>query len=131
MRAEINVKRENGRDYEAKLRKDFRLKIDQRLVAVLFGLAFWVWQEYRIEIIITCLNRTPEENKAVGGHKYSAHLEINHRGADLRTRVFNLKQIEAIMEYLSDTWGDFIYVKYHDSGSGKHLHLNISWKYAK
>lgn len=124
----VLFKAENGTEYRARLMTEFRYVIDPRLRAILLELAEWVRVKQEADITLTCLNRTITENEQVGGYKFSAHL--SGRGADIRTWGFSVKQIEAIMTYLKESWGEeFIFVLYHGSGSSNHLHINIRWKH--
>lgn len=125
----IKFKRELGKEYEDKLRFQFYDQIDHRLAAIILGLGLFIFRKWRLYLTITCLNRTPAENKAVNGSKYSAHLF--GRAVDVRTSDWSQEQIDAIIKYLEETWGDFIYVKYHDAGTGNHLHINITYRYRR
>lgn len=112
-----------------RIMNEFSTGIDPRLQAFLLWLTFWIDHNLNKGLTITCLNRTVEENKQVNGSKYSAHLV--GRAADLRTWFFTKDDIAKIIEAVNEYWGDFIYVLYHDAGSGNHLHVNISYKYHK
>ena len=118
--------------YDARLDREFHNEIDPRLRAIIFDLARIMWKRYRKDTILTCLIRSKDENRAEGGYQYSAHLRGSGRAVDLRTSHLSEKEVAGIVEYLNTTWGDdFLYVKFHDAGSGNHLHINIRWKCAR
>ena len=126
----IKFKDQNGLEYQARLEFEFIRTIDKRLKAILLDLADEVQRKFKKDVILTCLNRTEEENRKFNGSPFSAHL--SGRGADIRTWHFNKKVLDFIMNYAYTTWTeDFIYLKYHDSGSGNHLHLSIRYKHRK
>lgn len=108
---------------------DWRDLIDPRICAILLALAEWTMRKWGIGVVITCLNRTTLENVKVGGSIYSAHLR--GRAADIRSYTFTDQQIKGIIEYLDTAWGDFLYVKYHNSGNGPHIHINIRYKHRR
>ena len=128
---QVYLKKENGRQYEQMLEQQFYGQIDGRLRAVYLELNDWVLREFVGKIIIiTCLNRTPQENKTVGGKPYSAHLDC--RAFDGRIRKdFSLDEIKQIERHLLEVWGDFLYVKVHGKGYNKHIHVNIRHKYIR
>lgn len=90
----------------------------------------WCGNEGLPEPTITCLLRTPEENKAAKGVATSYHL--CHCAADIRSRGLNAAQKAAAFSWLrarcpSGAWGLLL----HDVGSGEHLHLerkDPSWR---
>ena len=125
----VYMKKESGRQYEEMLHQQFYGQIDGRLRAVFFELDDWIHREFGKRLIITCLNRTKEENKVVGGVEWSAHLF--GRAIDGRTHIFTREEITKITNHLTDVWGDFIYAKYHNAGTGNHLHINITYKYIR
>ena len=125
----VQFKQENGIEYANELKTQFYDQIDKRLIAVILGIALFCFMRWRKYTIITCLNRTKEENKRVGGAPYSAHLY--GRGVDLRTSHLSDQHIVILIEYLEKSWGDFLFIKYHDSGTGNHLHINIRYKYRR
>ena len=102
--------------------------IDPRLKALLHELSKWVYNNCEGKsLTITCLNRTVEENERVNGYKYSAHLI--GRAVDIRSRYFTDDEIKRLIEHLKYSWGDMVFVKYHDVGFGNHIHINITRKY--
>jgi len=126
----LKLKEENGLEYEARLEVELHRRVDKRLRSILLDLAYEVERKYKKDIIITCLERTEKENQEVNGSPFSSHMD--GRGADLRSFIFSIKQLDYIENYLYNTWGkSFVYVKVHDSGSGQHIHLNIRYEYRK
>ena len=126
----IKYKEQNGLEYKARLDVEFTRTIDKRLKAILLDLADEVQRKFKKNIILTCLNRTEEENQKVNGSPFSAHLY--GRGADIRIWHFSQKELDFITNYLYNIWSDdFLYIKIHDAGSGNHIHLNIKYKHRK
>lgn len=120
----VLFKGENGQAYYDRLYFEFRDRIDPRLRAVLMELGKWAEWHTGKGIILTCLNRTEDENNAVGGNHFSAHLV--GRAADLRSSNFGQAEVQKILNHLTATWpSSQIYAIYHDSGSGPHIHINI------
>ena len=100
--------------------------IDPRLCAILLELGDWTMRRWSKSIIITCLNRTDEENVSVGGRPKSSHKE--GRGGDLRSRNFMPEQIQEILDHVKETWGsEFVHIVYH----GDHIHLNINYPFKR
>lgn len=125
----VLFKRDNGLEYSKQLETEFGGQIDGRLKAVIYEIGYFCYEKWGIKPVITCLNRTKEENKKVGGVKWSAHLY--GRAVDLRTRTMTKQQIDELQKHLESVWGSFLYVKYHDAGSGNHLHINIRYAYRR
>ena len=69
--------------------------------------------------ILTCLNRTEEENKAVGGSKYSAHKYA--RGGDGRSRIYSDSE--------STFPGEKVNFKFEVKNSKVGLTGNLKFKY--
>lgn len=118
MRAELGFKRED----EALLRHQFRTVTHTVLQAILFGAAFWLWVNYNIVLTITCLRRTPDENKAAKGKPTSRHLETPCPAVDIRIRDLQKEAILGLVDYLTRTWGDKVYVLLEKD----HIHLQLS-----
>lgn len=137
----VHFKTENGQEYGQRLVHEFQEDIDNRLKAVLLELGEWTLYCYNKPVVVTCLNRTKEENDKVNGHENSAHLfDPNDpllniypgRAADIRSWAFMKDQIPKIVNHLEKVWGkEFLNVKYHNSGSGDHIHINIKWSYRR
>lgn len=114
---------------QLRLKKEFRAEITGMLRAVLLDLAFFTWSSFHIKLLITCLIRTKAENKKINGRPYSAHIRGD--AGDSRSWIFTKDQIAIIEKYLKHTWGDIVHFKYHDAGSGAHMHINVNWPYHK
>ena len=113
-----------------RLVNEFRFKIDLRLQAVLYELATWTARTLSKSVVVTCLLRTPEENEAVNGRPNSSHLD--GRAADIRTYLFAKPEIDLIIKHLDEVWGsEFLHTKFHDPGSGFHLHMNINFPFKR
>jgi hypothetical protein len=118
MRAELGFKHEE----EAVLRHQFRTATHPILQAILFGAAFWLWVNHSIVLTITCLRRTPDSNKAAGGKPTSRHLETPCPAVDIRIRDLSKEAITGLIDYLTKTWGDMLYILLEPD----HLHLQLS-----
>ena len=125
----ITYKKDKDLSKYVGMKKEFQHQIDGRLKGILLELDDWAYDMYRIPTVITCLNRSKEENERLGGVPWSAHLF--GRGADIRSHHYTEKMIQSIVRHLEETWGDMIFIKYHDSGSGDHIHINIKYAYRK
>jgi hypothetical protein len=121
------------KDASGRTTLEFFNKIDGRLRALIYDLDGYVDRTFNKKLIITCLNRTEEENKADKGKPYSAHLF--GRAVDIRAKdpvtnrwYFNPEQQEQIKDYLEKTWGkDFISVNIDPHGTAPHIHININY----
>lgn len=121
----IQYKTEKGLAYHDRLELEFFHRIDPRLRGILWVLDDWSVRTTGKNIIITCLNRTEEENKAVGGYKWTAHYV--GRAGDLRAHLFSDIEIERLIAYAKEVWGeDFIYIVCHGEGPNRHIHININ-----
>lgn len=122
-------KKEYGKDYQDRLSFEFSNQMDRRLVAVYYEADDWLYRTYGKRVVITCINRTPEENKKVNGSKWSGHLF--GRAYDWRTFTMDTDQIKGLQSHLTDVWGSLVYVLYHDAGHGSHLHVGIPYKHRR
>lgn len=105
-------------------------RIDPRLEGVIRDLAAVTGRVFSKDLTITCLFRSEAENDAVGGYEFSAHLV--GRGGDLRSRNFSDEEKKSIDTYLHKVYGkDYLYWKFHNSGHGEHLHLNIRFTHGR
>ena len=118
MRIEIAFKHQN----EAQLRNEFRTRTDNIIRAISWDLAFWLYCNYHITLLITCLWRSPTYNKKEKGSSTSRHLEEPCKAVDCRIRDWPKEAIPATISYLKDTWGDLIYVE----GESDHIHIQLS-----
>lgn len=114
---------------ERRLGNELQNVVDFRVKALLEDLAWFVRNTMQKDVVITCLIRTAEENKAVNGVPNSAHL--SGRAADIRSTIYTEEEIGVINAYLTKIWGPLVYFKWHNSGSGMHIHININKAYAK
>ena len=121
---------DEGTANHSRLYNEFHHKLDVRLKAILIEAGVWSQNVLGKQLIVTCLLRTKEENEAVGGRPQSAHLEA--RASDLRTRHLNTEQEEKLKAHLENVWGsEFLHVLIHDSGAGRHMHLNINFPFKR
>ena len=126
----VLFKKENGAEYQNKLRQQFYYQIDPRLRAVNMEAALWVYDQFRKKWIITCVNRTKEENKKVGGSQFSAHLDA--RADDVRSWTFEKSEKIQIVKHLYEVWGqDFLYVIHHTTNNAEHFHINIRYHHKR
>jgi hypothetical protein len=110
---------------EARLNVEFHNpRLHWVLKYVLLGLAEYLREVHDVQLVVTCLYRTPEENKADGGLPQSAHLDW--RAADIRTWSFTPEIEEATLKHLTGTWGvEMLCAKIH--GKNRHLHINVNY----
>ncbi len=118
MRIEIDFKHQSA----AELRNEFRNRTDHIIRAVSWDLAFWLYVNYHITLLVTCLCRNEEYNKREGGSPTSRHLEIPTKAIDYRTKDWPKKAVPLAVKYLEDTWGDLVWVLLEDS----HIHVQLS-----
>ena len=112
------------RQSEAKLRNEFRTHTDGILRAVTLDFAFWLYCNYHIVLVVTCLCRDKGENKSVGGSPTSRHLEKPCKAVDYRIRDWPKEAVSGAKKYLEDTWSDLVWVLVEKS----HIHLQLSRK---
>ena len=112
------------RQSEAKLRGEFRTHTDSILRAVTLDFAFWLYCNYHIVLVVTCLCRDKEENRSVGGSPTSRHLETICKAVDYRTRGWPEEAVTAAEKYIEDTWSDLVWVLVEKT----HIHLQLSRK---
>lgn len=121
---------DEGQAHSDRLHTEFNHKIDVRLKAILIEGAMWSQNVLGKQLIITCLLRTEEENEAVGGKPLSAHKEA--RAGDLRTRHLTPEEEEKLKAHFQNVWGKaFLHVIIHDSGAGRHMHVNINFPFKR
>lgn len=131
-----------------RIMREYHQGIDQRLAAYLDRLDRYTLLRWNKSVMVTCLNRTPEENRAVGGVPFSSHIPILPngerpkteaemaralgRGADIRTKdpvtgrwYFTPEQQEEIKNTLLEWLGPvFVFVKIE----ADHIHININYR---
>ncbi len=72
--------------------------------------------------ILTCILRTPEENKAVGGHPRSFHLTA--RAIDFRTRHYSTWELELVEAWFRNRCKPPRFdVVTQPHGTGPHIHV--------
>lgn len=113
-----------------RIQTEFRREIDRRLAIILTDLDHWLCDMHDYyNLTITCLMRTEEENKKVGGRPFSSHL--TGRAADIRTWNMKPELKDAIQRYLWKTWGkEFLHVVVSEHGTAPHIHVNINYPFA-
>ena len=123
------LKKEYGKEYQDRLSFEFAGQVDRRLVAVYYEADDWCYRTFGKRVIITCINRTQEENRKVNGSQWSGHLF--GRAMDWRTFHLTADEIKGLQSHLAGVWGSLIYVLYHDAGHGSHLHVGIPYNYRR
>lgn len=124
------------KDQTSRTMQEFKNEIDPKLRAVLLELDHFTVHQFGINLTITCLVRTPQEQMRLNprrpksSHVPDVELRFYGRGSDTRSRVFSSKQIDKINWHIKNTWGDVIHFKHHDSGSGDHFHINVNRAFA-
>lgn len=104
--------------------------LNPHLRAVLLELADFLRRQHDIRLVVTCLWRSEEENRMVGGAPKSSHL--TWRAADVRTYDWPAPVKQIAVQHLTKLWPrDMLFVKVHDSGTGEHMHLNINYGWAE
>ena len=113
----------------ARLRKEFHDdRLDIRLRGFLLDLSLWqatspaVPECDRRYLFLTCINRTKEENKAVGGHQYSGHMDW--RCVDFRANDLLPGTIGIILDRTAKRW-PLIHLICHGKGPNRHFHAGI------
>jgi hypothetical protein len=124
---ELQFKGAVGSDAELRLKQEFRTQVTGMLRAVLLDAACFAWIRWHVKLLVTCLIRTEAENKATNGNPKSAHFRGD--AGDLRSHNLTAPQIEELEEYLRHTWGPIVHFRYHDAGTGPHIHINVNYPY--
>jgi len=70
-----------------------------RLVKVLTMVTLYCELEFKKDVVVTCVRRTPEENAAQGGIPNSPHTVWN--AADLRSSTFSSTEIQKVVTFLN------------------------------
>ncbi len=104
-----------------------------------------VWEPLRIEflrfcrqcvtdlgtppLVVTCLGRTQNENRAVGGKANSLHLVLPCRAIDIRRRGFDqyAGQMRVIWQSRGPGW-DFVIEGPPFNNKSPHFHLEADWR---
>ncbi len=127
----INFNAAIGTDKYRKFLADWNGGIDPRLKAFFLVLADHVMQKYNQGLTITCLVRSIEYNRLIGGNTRSAHLPTEGRAGDFRSRTFTKIEAAEIVAWTKMVWGNFIHIIHHDSGNGEHFHANINHSFKR
>ena len=111
---------------EIRLEDEFKsYRLNQHLRAVLLDLGWYMRHRRDMQVMLTCIYRTPNENKAVNGNPLSAHLDW--RAADIRTRDLKVAEVDDMVNHLRALWPlEMLHVIVHNSGAGPHMHININ-----
>ena len=118
-----------------KLMAGYYEELDPRCRAILLELDEWLEWKFNKGIVITQIGRTLEENKAIGGFEFSAHIireDEYVRAVDFRSRIYTEEEKIAIVNHLEKTWNrhvKFIHIVATTHGTGPHIHVNIRWMY--
>lgn len=99
------IKFKDADDQGARLLEEWRV-LHVLLRGAILSLADWLsWTYQKRTLVITCLHRTPEENKAVGGVPHSLHTR--DRAADIRNWPY-MSDNARILKAIKTWWVDNI-----------------------
>lgn len=92
-----------------------------------------MFQEFHVDMIVTCVNRSLTENQAVGGVEKSAHIPVNGIGRAVDLRSFHLTdyQKKFLVAYVKARWGSVVHCILHEGGTADHFHLNVNYQYSR
>lgn len=96
--------------------------IDPRLRAVLFFAAWWLFSTRSLPMVVTCLNRTKDENTQAGGHPMSVHL--CGRGADIRLHGWGEEIEQAFAVAIQSVFPWCAVIRESD-----HIHIGIRYEF--
>lgn len=99
-------------------------QIHPLLRGMIFYCGWYVYEECRQRIVVTCLIRSVQENKDVGGMAKSSHLYA--RGGDLRIHNIPRDVRWSMMCEVKEMYGMKIHILEH----GNHIHSNVNRAYA-
>lgn len=111
-----------------RLMDEFNKQIDPRLQTMARQLADRMWEKYRVDLMVTCIVRTPEENAAAGGLPQSSHLRKD--AIDFRSSNLTEEQANYAVAFVLATWGPVMHAIYEKGGTAFHLHINLNWGYS-
>lgn len=131
----VKVKDDNDR-----LKKELEsLKVQNKpLYDILFDLADWVKDQFKKDLIVTGIFRTPEEQALI--YKNDARYKVRpfkspHQfwdAFDLRDTIFTQDEIPKIVQHLNDTYNPTNGYKWtamnHTVGLGWHFHVQYRKK---
>ena len=116
----LGYDQDEGAGHASQLELEVRSWLSPLLFSVLMGLTFDVYRRTGYKIVVTCVNRSEAQNKAVGGYEHSGHLK--GYAVDIRTRNMTPEVLEYVLEYLEANWSRyFIYSIYHNH----HIHIGV------
>ncbi|MBI4916886.1 MAG: hypothetical protein HY825_13645 [Acidobacteria bacterium] len=116
-----------AREWDRPVAEQQRVISDMLRVLVLETVLF-AWEVGWWPVVLTCLLRTPDEDRALGG----SGLHPAGRAADIRTRDVDPAKVAAVVDRLNARWdyhpGDKKGLQVAVSkphGTGPHLHLQV------
>jgi len=117
---EIKFDEDDGSDHAQELEVELLNWLSPLMVAVMLGLSLDLKRRFNYIPTITCVNRSDEYNKKVGGWEFSGHL--TGYCLDIRTRDMAEEIIDWTVNYLNSHWSKhFLYVIYHK----QHIHFGV------
>lgn len=128
----IGFKEENGPDYQKRLEDEFWNHLDPRMCGMAHDLGFGLYRKAEKQLILTCIGRTKEENDAVGGSEYSAHLFRNAccHAWDARVHHLTGEEVDWCVRRIKNRWDPKVYyVVVHGKGPNRHLHTNVRYNH--
>lgn len=112
-----------------RLEREFNYDVDPVLRGVAIDANIYMMNKYGIAMVITCIERSVQENVEVGGVPNSSHITevgfycraIDFRTIDLLTRA----QVDDFIAYIKHVHGQRIHVIFHKN----HIHMNVNKRY--
>ncbi|MCK5616855.1 hypothetical protein KAR91_84115 [Candidatus Pacearchaeota archaeon] len=124
----VDIYYTGNRKQRQRLRDEFENLLDPRLRAIILESAHFLNWAYGQPTFITCIDRSPAENEAVGGKPYSGHLD--NRAVDTRSRHLTEQQKKGLIIKFGPQYSkEFLQLLHHDSGRGEHFHWGIRYAY--
>lgn len=79
--------------------------IDGKLRTLVNQAASYLYRIWNQDIVVTCLLRTPEEDKALyHDPEHEPGVHCYGRGADISTKLMSPAEIDGLVEYLNGEW---------------------------
>lgn len=98
--------------------------LDPLLRCLAFGIADFLWRMENKEMVITCICRTEDENKRLGGHPMSKHTMRPSRAMDIRSWNMDEGLLNALLLWLKrNFWPQFTYKAERRGRRGEHIHI--------
>ncbi len=119
--------RDDGESHRVMLARQFKEDLFPLLRGVALEVTNYAFTRSGYPTTITCVTRTPEENRAVGGYKFSGHLmrpEDFVYSFDQRTKDMDEALRKAIIKRYEMS-SPMVYVIYHNN----HLHVGVRRRY--